>query len=190
LGFSTIAVIFEIPGETFSEETMPYDAVSSRGMFWTAITLPPFFACTCTICFITGVGRVDEVVGEDHGERLVAHEVARAEHGVAQAQRLGLPHIRAAHARGQEPAHFLQQLRLAVRLQLGLELVGLVEMVLDGALAAAGHEDEVGDAGVHRFFHRVLDERLVDDRAASPWEKPWWPAGIACPAPPRERRLW
>jgi hypothetical protein len=107
--------------------------------------------------------RVDEVVGEDHGERLVAHEVARAEHGVAQAERLGLPHIRAGHARGQEPAHFLQQLRLAVRLQLGLELVGLVEMVLDGALAAAGDEDEVGDAGVHRFFHRVLDERLVDD---------------------------
>ena len=37
-------------------------------------------------------------------------------------------------------------------------------MVLDGALAAAGDEDHVGDARGDRLLHRVLDERLVDDR--------------------------
>ena len=37
-------------------------------------------------------------------------------------------------------------------------------MVLDGALVAAGDEDHVGDAGRDRLLHRVLDQRLVDDR--------------------------
>ena len=37
-------------------------------------------------------------------------------------------------------------------------------MVLDRALVAAGDEDHVGDAGGRRLLHRVLDQRLVDDR--------------------------
>ena len=44
----------------------------------------------------------------------------------------------------------------------------LVEMVLDRALAAAGDEDELLDPGRARLLDRVLDQRLVDDAAASP----------------------
>ena len=37
-------------------------------------------------------------------------------------------------------------------------------MILDRALAAAGDEDELLDAGRLGLLHRVLDERPVDDR--------------------------
>ena len=107
---------------------------------------------------------VDEVVGEDHRERLIAHEVARAHDRVPEAQRLGLAHVGALHDARKQLADLLQQLVLAVSQQLGFELVGLVEVILDRALAATGDEDEVGDAGGHRLLHRVLDERPVDDR--------------------------
>ena len=46
----------------------------------------------------------------------------------------------------------------------GFQLVGLVEMILDRALVAPGDEHHVGDARRHRFFHRILDQRLVHDR--------------------------
>ncbi|MNT68636.1 hypothetical protein D3C72_2068860 [compost metagenome] len=36
-------------------------------------------------------------------------------------------------------------------------------MVFDRALAAAGDEDHVADAGLIGFFHGVLDQRLVHD---------------------------
>jgi hypothetical protein len=36
-------------------------------------------------------------------------------------------------------------------------------MVLDGALAAAGDEDQLLDAGRDGLLGRVLDQRLVDD---------------------------
>ena len=42
-----------------------------------------------------------------------------------------------------------------------LQLVGHVEMVLDGLLAAPGDQDDVLDAGVDGFLHHVLDHRLV-----------------------------
>ncbi|MNY74992.1 hypothetical protein D3C86_2141580 [compost metagenome] len=49
------------------------------------------------------------------------------------------------------------------RFQLGFQFIGLVEVVFDGALVAAGDEDHVGDAGRDGLLHRVLDQRLVDD---------------------------
>ena len=38
--------------------------------------------------------RVDHIVAEHDGERLVADQIARDEHGVAEAERLALPHVR------------------------------------------------------------------------------------------------
>ena len=37
-------------------------------------------------------------------------------------------------------------------------------MILDRRLAAAGHEDELLDAGRLGLLHRILDQRPVDDR--------------------------
>src|SRR5262249_55199076 len=56
-----------------------------------------------------------------------------------------------------------QQIGLAARRELGLDLVGLVEMVLDGALVPPGDEHHVLDAGGDGLLDRVLNERLVDD---------------------------
>jgi len=102
-----------------------------------------------------------QVVGQQHGKGLVAHQRLGAQHGMAQAQRARLAHEQAVHVGGADAAHQLQHGLLAGVLQLVFQLVGGVEMVLDGALAAAGDEDHVADAGLVGLFHGVLDQRLV-----------------------------
>jgi hypothetical protein len=57
-----------------------------------------------------------------------------------------------------------QQLLLVGLLERHLELVGHVEVVLDGPLVAAGDEDHLAHAGRVGLLHRVLDQRLVDHR--------------------------
>ena len=106
---------------------------------------------------------VDQVVRQQHRERLVLHHRSGAQHRVAQAQRLDLADIDAVDVRRRDLAHDAQQLVLAAHRQLGLQLVGLVEVVLDRALVAPGDEHHVGDARSHCLFHRILDQRLVDD---------------------------
>ena len=44
------------------------------------------------------------------------------------------------------------------------ELIGVIEMVLDDVLAAAGDKDELLDPGFHRLLDRILDDGLVHDR--------------------------
>ena len=105
-----------------------------------------------------------QVVGQQHGERLVVHQRLRAEDGMAEPERPRLPHEGAEHVVRRERAHQGQQLLLAVGFEFALEFVGGVEMVFDGTLVAARDEDHVADAGAVRLLDRVLDQRLVDDR--------------------------
>jgi hypothetical protein len=107
---------------------------------------------------------VDKVVGEEDGERLIANDRRRAQHGVAESQRLRLANENAVDPGRRRALDLLQQIGLVAKRELVLELVGLVEMILDRALVASRDEDHVGDAGSRRFFDRVLDQRLVDDR--------------------------
>ena len=60
--------------------------------------------------------------------------------------------------------HLGEQVELARLLERVLELEVAVEVVLDGALAAAGDDEDVGEPGRDRLLHHVLDRRLVDDR--------------------------
>ena len=107
--------------------------------------------------------RVDHIVGQDDGERLVADQLARDQHRVAEAERLALPDVgEVDHVR--DLADLGELLALAARLEERLELDRHVEVILDGVLAAAGDEDDVVDAGRDRFFDAVLDDRLVDER--------------------------
>ena len=105
---------------------------------------------------------VDDVVAEHDREGLVAHEVAGHEHRVAEAQGLPLAHVGDVDHVG-DGAHLLEQVRLAALLQQLLQLVGDVEVVLDRVLAAAGDDDDVGEARRHRLLDHVLDDRLVDE---------------------------
>ena len=62
-----------------------------------------------------------------------------------------------------DAVHDGQQVLLVARLQQVLQLEADIEMVFDGALAAAGHDDDVLDPRMERLLHAVLDDRLVDD---------------------------
>jgi hypothetical protein len=55
-----------------------------------------------------------------------------------------------------------QALRFAFALKRRIEFEADVEVVFHGAFAAAGHNDDVLDAGGKCFFHPVLQDGLVD----------------------------
>ena len=65
--------------------------------------------------------------------------------------------------RGDAP-HLVQELRLAAALEVFFQLQGSVEMVLDRALPSPGDDDNVFDSRGDRFFHRILNQWLVDER--------------------------
>ena len=105
----------------------------------------------------------DDVVRQHHRERLVADGFLGHQHRVAQAQLLLLAHV-ADLDHVADLAHRAQHVDVALLLEQLLQLVGVVEVVLDGALLAAGDDDHVLDAGRDSLFDAVLDDRLVDER--------------------------
>ena len=110
-----------------------------------------------------GRRRVDDVVGQNHGERLVPDEGSRDEDGVPEAERLALTHVRKVDQIGDLP-NFTELVRLAALFEEALQLDGDVEVILDGVLSAAGDEDDVVDAGGDRLLDAVLDDWLVHER--------------------------
>ena len=112
----------------------------------------------------TGAVAVDEVVGKQDRERLVADRRTRAQHRVTQPERRRLANVHARHATRQNRTHARQQLGLALRFQRRLEIRRTIEVILDRLLRVSGDEHEMIDTGRYRFFRRVLDEGLVDDR--------------------------
>ena len=57
---------------------------------------------------------------------------------------------------GQPTVHHVEQVRLATFGQGLIKLIGHIEMVFDGVLAASSDEYELFDAGGSRFFNRIL----------------------------------
>jgi hypothetical protein len=108
-------------------------------------------------------GAADDVVAEEDAERLVAHQRAGDQDGVAEAERLLLAHVT---DRGQlgDRLDLGQLLHLAAIVQVVLELEGGVEVVLDRPLVASGDDDDLRQAGGDRLLDHVLDRRLVDQR--------------------------
>ena len=107
--------------------------------------------------------RGHDVVREDDRERLVTHQLLGHQHRVTQAQLLLLAHVADLDHVADLP-DTSEHLDVALGLQQVLQLVAVVEVVLDGPLLAAGDDDHLLDAGRHGLFHRVLDDRLVDQR--------------------------
>ena len=87
----------------------------------------------------------------------------RDQHGVAQAQRLALPHVREVD-QVRDLADLREHLVLAARFEERLELHRDVEVILDRVLAAAGDQQDVVDARGQRLLHAVLDDGLVHQR--------------------------
>jgi hypothetical protein len=128
-----------------------------------AMTLPPLLGLHRDHLLEQVVAVVDEVVAEQHRERLVAHVLGGGEHrrGPGPSRRPG-----GRSGRGQVGAvpHGVQPLLVALGLQRQLELHGAVEVVLQRPLVAAGDHEDVVQPGPHRLLDDVLDRRLVDDR--------------------------
>ena len=106
----------------------------------------------------------DQIVRQQHRERLVADDRLRAQHRMTEAQRLRLGHEHRADMRRQDIAHQIELFVLAGFLQLLLQLVGLVEIIGHRMFVAIGDEHQRVAARFDRLVHRVLDQRLVDDR--------------------------
>ena len=111
----------------------------------------------------TGALACDDIVGEDDREGLVADQFLGHQDRVAQAQLLLLAHV-ADLRHVADLADATQHLDVTLRLQQRLQLEAVVEVVLDGSLLAARHDDDLLDASGDRLFDRVLDDRLVDQR--------------------------
>jgi hypothetical protein len=126
----------------------------------TARTGPPWRSKTSRLPHAPGD---DDVVAEEHPEGLVAHEGPRAEDGVAEAQRLLLAHVGHGGQLG-DGLDLGQLLGLSTILQVVLELEGGVEVILDGALVAAGDQHDLLEPGGYRLLHHVLDGGLVHQR--------------------------
>src|SRR5690606_23994754 len=109
------------------------------------------------------IARVDEVVTEQHRERLVADVRRTAQHSVAEPPGVALADV-VNVGDDLRPLYPLQALLVALFLQGGLELPGAVEVVLDRVLVAPGDQEYVVQPGPGGLFHDVLDGRLVDDR--------------------------
>ena len=103
---------------------------------------------------------VDHVVGEHHGERLISHQFHGPQHGVAQPQSFFLARVgHVDHVRN--VTHDRKQIFLAARFEHVLQLEADVEMILDGALAAAGDDDDVLNPGMQGLLDAILDEGFI-----------------------------
>jgi hypothetical protein len=108
----------------------------------------------------------DHVVGQQQRAGLVLDQPVGAAHGVAEAQGLLLLHVDQLDAVG-EGVHVGEDVQQVLLVPLGeveLELPGAIEMVDDGALAAADDHDDLLDPGVTGLLDAVLDGRLVEER--------------------------
>ena len=141
----------------------PYHEISSRETSCAPSTLRPYFSWTRSISGRSGIGRVDQVVAQEHRERLPAHVRLGDAHRMSQAQRLALAdEVDVRHLR-QRP-HLLQLVELPLLLEELLELDVAVEVVLDGALVAPRDDEDVGESRAHGLLDHQLDRRRVDDR--------------------------
>src|SRR5688500_11847152 len=103
------------------------------------------------------------VVRQEHGERLVAHEILRHQHRVAEAELLPLVDERDGAELADAPDG-AQHLDVAALLQPPFERRVRVEVVLDRAASGGDHDDDLLDSRRHRLLDRVLDDRSVDER--------------------------
>ena len=101
--------------------------------------------------------------GKQQRERLVADQVARAPDRMAKAERHLLAREAGLAGRRLQALQAGELVVLAALRQRVVELELHVEMIFDDRLVAAGHEDEMLDAGLARLVDDILDDRLVDD---------------------------
>ena len=106
--------------------------------------------------------RVDHIVGQQHGEGFISHEVFRDEYRMPQAKRFALAYRRDVDSL-REATNLFELLGLTTPLEERLQFIGHVEVVLHDALATARDEDDVFDARLQRFLDAVLNDWPIDE---------------------------
>ena len=110
--------------------------------------------------FERGAILVENIISQQERKGFRSHGVPRAEHRVAETQGLALPD-ESELAKARDGPHLLEIIGLAPSEQHVLQLVGHVEMILDGLFAATGDEHKVFYTRADGFFHDILDDGLV-----------------------------
>ena len=105
---------------------------------------------------------VDDVIGEQDGEGLVADELLGHEDGVSETEGFRLTGVGDLGEPG-DGSRDLEEPGFSAGFKRCLELERLVEMIFHGRLSAASHDDDFGAAGGDSFFNAVLDQGLVDE---------------------------
>ena len=100
---------------------------------------------------------------ENDGKGFVTDQPLGAEDRMAESEGFRLTDVAEVRERGDVP-HLAQELRLAAALEVFFQLDGAVEMIFDRTFAPSGDDDDVFDSGGDRFFHRILNQWLVDER--------------------------
>ena len=164
-GFSTIPVMRFSRPDWPSSATIPYWCAMPGGQGSTTMMLPPPVCSKAEMAWAVAVGVASMIMsGQQDRERLVADDLAGAPDGVAQALGLHLAHVADLAGGGQVRHQLVQDGGLLLGRQRGFQFDVVVEIVLHRALAAAGDQDEVLDAGGARLGQDVVDQRAVDHR--------------------------
>jgi hypothetical protein len=129
-------------------------------------------------------GAADDVVARKTPKGSSPTSARGHQDGVAEAERLALAHV---GDLGQlRDGLIWPGPRLAALFQVVLELEGGVEVVLDRALAAAGHDDDLVQPGGDRTPRPRTGWPACRRAAASPWLGLGGGSGTACRGRPRE----
>ena len=112
---------------------------------------------------VSPFGADTEVVCQNHRKRVVAHQIAAGEYGVAQTLHFILT------GKGEtvvidQITDGCQQILLARSCNLVLKLIADVEMILDSPLASPGYEAELVNAGLGGFLNAILNQGFIHHR--------------------------
>ncbi len=163
-GFSTSPVTRTTSSSSVaSTVATPYMWATAGSTSSSAITDAPALRLHLDHAREQHIALVDDVVTEQHRERLVADVHPRAQHGVAEPARIALAHVVHLGEVGRV-VDLLEPSGVALRLEGRLELADAIEVVLERVLVAARDHEHVGQTGRDRLLDDVLDRRLVDDR--------------------------
>ena len=103
-----------------------------------------------------------EIIGQHHRKRVVSHQVAASENGVAQAFHFVLAGKGKGVVVDQVPDGG-EQVFLAGAGNLVLQLVTDIEVILDGPFTPTGHKPEFVHASLGRFLNPVLHQGFVNN---------------------------
>ena len=111
---------------------------------------------------VIAIGMKDQHIGQADREIVIADQLCRTKHGVAETERFVLKHRRNGNVCRQDIAHRGEQLGFTLSFERIFKLGVRPEVLLDRFFARARDQDDLLEPGRNRFFDHVLDHRFID----------------------------